>query len=141
MTTQAILDALKALKANHEWHIFHDDYDGYPESDLCEQNLKVIAALSDQSQAEPKARRLTPEQLADPVYVQSYIDECHASFEVLLASPQPSRNEVLISALNDFRNKVLHQRGLLAENGMTSEQVNDVLNEFDAAFPDLKGSI
>ncbi len=39
----------------------------------------------------------------------------------------------------DFRDTVLHQRGLLAENGMTSEQVNDVLNELDAAIS-AKGS-
>jgi hypothetical protein len=39
----------------------------------------------------------------------------------------------------DFRDAVLHQRGALAENGMTSEQVNDVLAEFDAALDAEEG--
>lgn len=39
-----------ALKANHEWHQLHDDYDGYAESELAMQN---IAALAQQAQ-EPK---------------------------------------------------------------------------------------
>ncbi len=38
-------------------------------------------------------------------------------------------------ALRDFRDIVLNQRGLLAENGMTGNQINDVLNELDAALP------
>lgn len=32
---------------------------------------------------------------------------------------------------DDFRDVVLNQRGLLAENGMTSDQINDILNTLD----------
>lgn len=42
----AIKMALEALKENHKWHKRYDDYDGYPESELCECNTKAIAALS-----------------------------------------------------------------------------------------------
>jgi hypothetical protein len=36
--------------------------------------------------------------------------------------------------LEQFRDDVLQQRGPLAENGMTSDQINDVLGLFDDAF-------
>jgi hypothetical protein len=41
---QAITLLASALDANHKWHIAHDDYDGYQESDLCEQNMKALGA-------------------------------------------------------------------------------------------------
>ena len=37
----------------------------------------------------------------------------------------------LLRALDEFRDVVLNQRFGLAENGMTNDQVNDVLGEFD----------
>jgi hypothetical protein len=36
--------------------------------------------------------------------------------------------------LADFRDAVLHERGALAESGMTNEQINAVLSEFDDRF-------
>jgi hypothetical protein len=36
--------------------------------------------------------------------------------------------------LADFRDAVLHERGALAESGMTCDQVNAVLREFDDRF-------
>ena len=36
--------------------------------------------------------------------------------------------------LEGFRDTVLYQRGALAENGMTNDQINDVLREFDDAI-------
>jgi hypothetical protein len=45
--------------------------------------------------------------------------------------PEPQATVELTDACNEFRDVVLHQRGLLAENDMSSDQVNDVLNEFD----------
>lgn len=33
-----------------------------------------------------------------------------------------------------FRDSVLNQRGALAENGMTNDQINDVLSEFDSTI-------
>mgnify|MGYP001600112901 CR=1 FL=1 len=47
----------------------------------------------------------------------------------LLAAEHEKAQAVL--DMEEFRDTVLNQRGLLAENGMTSEQVNDVLGEFD----------
>lgn len=32
----------EAVVSNHKWHEEYDDYDGYPESDLCEKNCKAI---------------------------------------------------------------------------------------------------
>ena len=37
-----------------------------------------------------------------------------------------------VAVLENLRDVVLNQRGALAENGMTSEQVNDVLAEIDS---------
>lgn len=36
-------DQHKAIEANHKWHGEYDEYGGYPESDLCEQNCKTLA--------------------------------------------------------------------------------------------------
>jgi len=41
---------------------------------------------------------------------------------------------VLKQNAEDLRDSVLNQRGSLAENGMTNDQVNDVLAEIDDAF-------
>ncbi len=41
---------------------------------------------------------------------------------------------VLKQNAEDLRDSVLNQRGSLAENGMTNDQVNDVLAEIDYAF-------
>jgi hypothetical protein len=49
--------------------------------------------------------------------------------------------EYLKQAIVDFRDVVLNQRGAIAENGMTNDQINDVLNEFDYYFDDIKYSI
>jgi len=32
----------KAIEANHKWHQDYDEYGGYPDSDLCEQNTKAL---------------------------------------------------------------------------------------------------
>lgn len=42
--------------------------------------------------------------------------------------------ERFIGLLEDLRDTVLNQRGALAENGMSCDQVNDVLAEFDNRF-------
>jgi DNA-binding GntR family transcriptional regulator len=34
----------EALRANHKWHQDHDDYAGYPGSELEEQNCAALAA-------------------------------------------------------------------------------------------------
>jgi len=57
----------------------------------------------------------------------------HGAIQTELAAER-ERAERLVSALSEFRDTVLHQRGALAENGMTNDQVNDVLAELDAAF-------
>ncbi len=44
--SDALKQALEALKANHQWHQDHDEHDGYPDSDLEAQNVAAIAALS-----------------------------------------------------------------------------------------------
>jgi hypothetical protein len=45
-----------------------------------------------------------------------------------------TKQDAIKLALEAFRDTVLNQRGALAENGMTNDQVNDVLSEFDAAL-------
>ena len=47
------------------------------------------------------------------------------------------QRDELAEALEDYRDAVLNQRGALAENGMTNDQINDVLREFDNRFGDL----
>lgn len=37
--------ALAVLEANHKWHEMYDDYGGYPDSELCEQNTSAIGKL------------------------------------------------------------------------------------------------
>ena len=51
---------------------------------------------------------------------------------------EPQRVKV---AIDEFRDLVLNQRGLLAENGMTNDMVNDVLSEFDYYFHDIKCAV
>ena len=46
-------------------------------------------------------------------------------------------NDEAIELLRDFRDCILNERGALAEAGFTSEQVNDVLAEFDDRFSAL----
>lgn len=36
-------ELLEALLANHQWHLGHDDHDGYPGSELEAQNIAAIA--------------------------------------------------------------------------------------------------
>jgi hypothetical protein len=43
-------------------------------------------------------------------------------------------SDTLREAAEIFRDVILNERGLISENGMTSDQINDVLNEFDKAF-------
>jgi hypothetical protein len=43
-------------------------------------------------------------------------------------------SDALREAAKIFRDVILNERGLISENGMTSDQINDVLNEFDKAF-------
>jgi hypothetical protein len=43
-------------------------------------------------------------------------------------------SDILREAAKIFRDVILNERGLISENGMTSDQINDVLNEFDKAF-------
>jgi hypothetical protein len=43
-------------------------------------------------------------------------------------------SDTLREAAETFRDVILNERGLISENGMTSDQINDVLNEFDKAF-------
>lgn len=58
-----------------------------------------------------------------------------AEEEIRAVIPAPSGYVcVPVRALEDFRDTILHERGALAESGMTSDQVNDVLGEFDNIF-------
>lgn len=45
MILNAMKNALEALKENHEFHIDHDDYNGYPGSHLWDVNTKTIELL------------------------------------------------------------------------------------------------
>ncbi len=42
----------------------------------------------------------------------------------------------LLASCESFRDSVLHQRWNLEDNGMTSDQINDVLNLFDTLIGD-----
>jgi hypothetical protein len=46
------------------------------------------------------------------------------------------QNAELLASCNSFRDCVLHQRWNLEDNGMTSDQINDVLNLFDTLIGD-----
>lgn len=37
-----ILRLRKAVQANHQWHLTYDEYEGYPDSDLCDQNIAAL---------------------------------------------------------------------------------------------------
>jgi hypothetical protein len=37
--------AEKTLKANHKHHLDYDDYDGYPDSELCNKNKYILAKI------------------------------------------------------------------------------------------------
>jgi len=54
--------------------------------------------------------------------------------DVLAFHPRIEAGEKLVEAAESFRDCVLHQRYSLEDNGMTSDQVNDVLNLFDTMF-------
>lgn len=43
ISKESVKPLVEAAVANHKWHEEHDDYGGYPESDLCELNCKAIA--------------------------------------------------------------------------------------------------
>lgn len=58
--------------------------------------------------------------------------------EKLFLAPQPAIPESMCLVSTGFRDTVLNQRGMLAENGMTGDQINDVLHEFDAAQGEQK---
>ena len=45
-------------------------------------------------------------------------------------------NAELMASCESFRDSVLHQRWNLEDNGMTSDQINDVLNLFDTLVGD-----
>ena len=51
--------------------------------------------------------------------------------ETLIEQSASRAYEAAARAMNDLRDTVLNQRGALAENGMTNDQVNDVLSEID----------
>ena len=50
------------------------------------------------------------------------------------AEKAEAEREALRMRMLGFRDIVLNERGALAENGMTNDQINDVLSEFDAAI-------
>lgn len=77
---------------------------------------------------------LTPEQEARIAELnrtpdQRRIAELEAQLKALTEQVR-----VLKQNAEDLRDSVLNQRGALAENGMTNDQVNDVLAEIDDAF-------
>lgn len=62
--------------------------------------------------------------------VAANVEEQDAAFIVHACNSFPQ----MARRLDEFRDIILNQRGALAENGMTNDQVNDVLAEFDAIF-------
>lgn len=63
---------------------------------------------------------------------------CVAAIEALKNATPPSHTEQqddLRALMLDFRDAILNERGAIAENGMTNDQINDVLLEFDKRFP------
>jgi hypothetical protein len=48
------LAAEEAVKANHAWHLKHDDTGTYEGSDLHRQNMKVVAAIDERVAGSPR---------------------------------------------------------------------------------------
>lgn len=44
---EVLRQARAVIEENHQWHQEYDDYDGYPDSHLCEVNTAALRSLSD----------------------------------------------------------------------------------------------
>ena len=44
--TLAFINAFNAILSNHMWHEAYDDHDGYPGSDLCQENEAALFFLT-----------------------------------------------------------------------------------------------
>lgn len=44
--TLAFINAYNCILANHRWHADYDDHDGYPGSDLCQENETALFFLT-----------------------------------------------------------------------------------------------
>ena len=88
--------------------------------------------------------RLKKERIRDLIYFHEHpeqhpdsnfcCDDGEESALTLDYAALAASHEKLMQAHETLRDAVLNQRGALAENGMNSDQINDVLGEIDDAF-------
>jgi hypothetical protein len=71
----------------------------------------------------------------DPANKMYDPDKDYLDFHPRIALAEQQRDDLLLFA-KEFRDAVLNQRFNLADNGMTSDQINDVLNLFDDTMGD-----
>ena len=91
------------------------------------------AALLAYSTSCSKTHPLLAAELRDEMHeraLQMLVDQAQELGLYDTPLPEPAQRDEQ-PLLEDLRDTVLHQRGALAENGMTSDQVNDVLKEID----------
>jgi hypothetical protein len=100
--------------------------------------VEVLATLLTASEAQVAV--LTPCESPDPELCDNqncHPRACHCNDPLYWRKKCAALTEqvrVLKQNAEDLRDSVLNQRGSLAENGMTNDQVNDVLAEIDYAF-------
>ena len=71
-------------------------------------------------------------QAGEPDRIADLLDEAADALTAQSGGQSASPQGNIILALEEFRDVVLNQRGALAENQMSNDQVNDVLGEFDS---------
>jgi len=103
---------------------------------IVDLETELTACQAELARAHIALCSLTPggsEYANDPdacvAYVRKVREDQHDT--IIVAKRELARER---ERLAEFRDTVLNQRGALAENGMTNDQVNDVLDEFDAAL-------
>lgn len=136
--------------------------DALDEARYIDRNNEAIAAADaylTQSEQEPMTNPKEVMKLVDE-YAQAKHDEdrsdnvtaARAALYAALAYPAVAEAKAIAAAYergwqaalagagepvawaDEFRDSVLNQRGLMAENGMTGEQINDVLGLFDSLY-------
>ena len=129
--TKRLEVALAALKAENE--LLQFSWSG------CAQQLRD--AIEDLKATEAALAEERKDRFTEKVRMLAGFEEQYALLDADLRPKLKDANTEL-NRLNrkfaaarqeaaEFRDSILNQRGALAENGMTNDQVNDVLSEFD----------
>ena len=102
-------------------------YDAVAPDDF--ESMLELDRYGNRSTAFDKIISATHDHFWDP------LDKDYIDFHPRFAAVESERDALLASA-KSFRDCLLHQRWNLEGNGMTSDQINDVLNLFDTLIGD-----